>query len=115
MTIYDFIKDIAPKRCGVNSVYGEIAVKFLEEQKINKNLQRKKFKNVREWAELGCPYKPKNKREWKRCVTINEIAILKHYQKYHNENNSKDINRLEKSINITSEEKKITEAAWWQG
>lgn len=86
MTILEFVRDEAPKRCGVHSAAGKIAeLVYYEELRDTGIFDKDQFANTRERAKMLLPFKPVDGLQYEACLDIVEVAMLKHAEVYHNE------------------------------
>lgn len=115
-SIERFIRFTAPKRCGVDQVFGEIATWVLyEELRGNVLFAQKENQTPRERAKLCLPYKPENEKEYEQCLNVLEMVLLQHYESHHNELNGERMIELEKVSAYTAEEAEVinTAADFW--
>lgn len=116
MNLKQFITEEAPKRCGVHPSNGRIALMVFEaelngEEKFNQDL----FSTARERAAMGLPYKPKNEKEYERCLDILTLCIINHREKQHGESMAykEEVDEIFSRIELTNEEREMVEVSWW--
>ena len=116
MTLREFIKTEAPKRCGVHPAFGLIAEWVLDFEALGEpEFSQDKFITYRERASLGLPYKPALGKEdvYEKCIDVLELAILLHYQKWHKANVSKEIAVIEAKQTMTEKDYQVAAADFW--
>jgi hypothetical protein len=116
MNIKEYIGEYLPKKCGVHPSCGHTALMvFYEEQREKHAYSQNRFKNTRERAAMGMPYKPVNVKEYNKGLDVLELVILIHRQKKHLENNQPRIDELYESRVFDAVEKSVIAADWWSG
>lgn len=113
MTFLNFIKDEAPKACGVHEAFGSVAALVFESEKAGEQIfSAENFTSTRERAELGAPYPSKNENARKHVVDVVELAICSHRQAEHEEDHAERIEFL-KGQDLDAAEVEMAVRDWW--
>jgi hypothetical protein len=110
MTLLEFIRDIAPSKCGVHPAYGKIAELVFNVEKETGMFAAEDFVSTRERAGLAAPYPGGEERE--KVLDVIELAICTHRQAKHNEDHSETIALLSAKP-MEAEELEMATRDWW--
>ena len=113
MTFIEFIRDEAPKRCGVHPAFGKVAVLVFEAEQKEGMFPQEDFLTNRDRARLVLPYKPVNEKEYERCLDIIEYIGMRHRTEKHGENYLALMEAEYKNIDPTTEEAAMMEDDYW--
>lgn len=112
MTLLEFIRDEAPKRCKVHPACGKIAeMVYYEELRNTGIFAADQFSGARERAAMALPFCPEDFEEYEKCLDVLELAILNHYVKHHKAEETRRMDFLKH--NMRKEDVAVAEGDWW--
>jgi hypothetical protein len=122
MNLEEYLRVYLPEKCGVHSSFGEVAwLVYCAERNGNKKFSPDKFKNVRERAKLGMPYRPGRGcvKEYEKGLDVLSLIQLNHRQDAHQENNQPEIKEFHDKRRYDQVEESVIISAqagdWWSG
>jgi len=116
MNLKQYVTEVIPDKCGVNRAYSKLAWMGFEEEQINPDLfPAGAFKTARDRAKLALPFKPRNVKEYEKCLDVIEYVILRHRHDKHGEDNQARMDELMRKRVYDADEKKIMFSDIWNG
>ena len=121
MTFTHFIKETAPKYCGVHPSYGEIA-RLVHESEMsgNSDFSASVFKNTRDRAKMYLPYgEYVDSNKYGHVVDMVEYGICFHRQDKHGEDHNERIGQLSERLIyeapefLEAETLEVATRGWW--
>jgi hypothetical protein len=114
MTLLEYIRDVAPKVCGVHPSFGKVA-ELVYNAEISASVpefEASYFTSARERAELAMPYQVIDTYVRMHVLNVIELAICTHRQAKHEEDHSGRIAVLLLAP-MSVEEKEMATRDWW--
>lgn len=114
MIFREYIKDVAPKACGVHAAFGKVAELVFEAESAGDlpEFSAENFVSTRERAEIAAPYPAINENAREHVVDVVELAICLHRQAKHGEDHADRIEYL-KNQDMDVDELEMAAREWW--
>lgn len=109
MNLLEFVRDEAPKRCGVLPIYGEIAATLLQMERLGLPVfDAQKYPTTRDRAAVLLPYNPVDIDGYEWCLDVLEHYFEEHYAQFH-----RDRHDAKRMAELSATASGVITAAWW--